>query len=131
MPKEVLLIFQSLSGNADPADPSHVVSPDVDFDEHFGGSPDLNWITGTESTIAGWSGESLNSLAVGFTVGAPLSDNLNLAVGYAATVNDNDSGDLEIDGFRVSLVYNWQRLFRGIKKLEERRLLDKLGRQKR
>ena len=90
-----------------------------DFTDHFWGSFDLSWMTGGESTIAGRTGEALDNLAVGFTVGTPLTESLQLTLGYAATVNDSDPTDLRMDGFRVSVVYGWHRLLEGIKRLGE------------
>ena len=90
-----------------------------DFTDHFWGSFDLSWMTGGESTIAGRTGEALDNLAVGFTVGTPLTENLQLTLGYAATVNDRDPTDLRMDGFRVSFVYGWHSLLEGIKRLRE------------
>ena len=35
-----------------------------------------------------------------------------------ATVNDDDDDDLQLDGFRISLVFGWHSLVEGMKRLE-------------
>lgn len=89
-----------------------------DFTEHLWGSLDAAWFTGGEATIDGVSGDSLNNFAVGLTVGYQINDNLGLTFGYKTTINDNDPGDLQMDGFMVSLVYGWHPLIEGSKRLK-------------
>jgi hypothetical protein len=89
-----------------------------DFTETFWGSLDAVWYSGGESTIAGLSGEELNALALGFTLGYTINDNLTLTAGYTATVDDGP-GDLDLGVFRINLIYGWHPLFQGIGRLED------------
>ena len=89
-----------------------------DFTEHFWGSLDTTWFTGGKSSISGVSGNSLNNLGVGFTLGYQITDSLSLTAGYMATVNDNGPGDLRMDGFRISLTYGWHKIVEGQKRLK-------------
>ena len=89
-----------------------------DFTEHFWGSLDAAWYYGGQASINGVSGEKLNNLGVGLTLGYTINDNLNLTVGYKSTVNDSAPGDLRMDGFMVSLVYGWHPLIEGMKRLK-------------
>ncbi|HQR46082.1 MAG TPA: transporter [Thermoanaerobaculia bacterium] len=76
------------------------------------------WYTGGKATIGGVPGEKLNNLAVGATVGYQINDNLGVTVGYKSTVNDRAPGDLQMDGFLVSVVYGWHSLVEGAKRLK-------------
>jgi hypothetical protein len=87
-----------------------------DFTETFWGSLDAVWYNGGESTIAGLSGEELNALALGFTLGYQVNSNLMLTAGYTATVDDGP-GDLDLGVFRINLIYGWHPLFQGIDRL--------------
>ncbi len=89
-----------------------------DFTPTFWGSLDAVWYNGAESTIAGLSGGSLNAVAVGFTLGYQINDNLMLTGGYTATVGDGP-GDLDLGVFRVNLIYGWHELFEGIGRLSK------------
>ena len=89
-----------------------------DFTEHFWGSVDTTWMTGGKSTVGGISGDSLNNLGVGFTLGYQINDNISLTAGYMATVNDCDPGDLRMDGFRISFTYGWHKIVEGQKRLK-------------
>ena len=89
-----------------------------DLTETLWGSLDSTWVTGGKSSIDGDSGDSLNNLGVGFTLGYQISDNLSLTAGYMATVNDNGDTDLEMDGFRISLTYGWHKIVEGQKRLK-------------
>ncbi|HRI15964.1 MAG TPA: transporter [Verrucomicrobiota bacterium] len=89
-----------------------------DFTERFWGSLDSTYLAGGKSTVGAVSGDSLNSVGVGFTLGYQINDNLSLTVGYMATVNDGSQGDLQLDGFRVSLTYGWHRIVEGQKRLK-------------
>lgn len=89
-----------------------------DFTEHFWGSLDTTWIVGGTSSIDGVSGDSLNNLGIGFTLGYQINDNLSLTAGYMATVNDSAPGDLQMDGFRLSLTYGWHKIVEGQKRLK-------------
>jgi len=90
-----------------------------DFTEHFWGSLDAAWYYGGQASINGVSGEKLNNLGVGLTLGYTVNDNLNLTFGYKSTVNDSAPGDLRMDGFMVSLVVGWHPLLEGSKRLKE------------
>jgi hypothetical protein len=89
-----------------------------DFTERFWASLDGTWMAGGTSTIDGVSGKALNNLAVGFTLGYQITDNLSLTAGYMATVNDNAPTDLRMDGFRLSLTYGWHKIIEGQKRLK-------------
>jgi hypothetical protein len=89
-----------------------------DFTEHFWASLDGVWVTGGESSINGQAGSSLNNIGVGYTFGYQMNDNIQLTLGYAATVNDSDPEDLKMNGFSISFVYGWHKLVEGIKRLE-------------
>jgi len=89
-----------------------------DFTETFWGSLDTTYLAGGKSTISGVSGDSLNSLGVGFTLGYQINDNLSLTAGYIATVNDSKPTDLKMDGFRISLTYGWHKLVQGMNRLK-------------
>ena len=89
-----------------------------DLMERIWVSADMNWIYGGKSTLDGVEGESLNSISVGFTLGVHVNDNLQLTAAYTTTVNDNDDDDLQLDGFRLSLVFGWHSLVEGMKRLE-------------
>ena len=75
-------------------------------------------MTGGKSSMNGVSGDSLNNLGVGFTLGYQINDNLSLTAGYMATVNDSDPTDLRMDGFRISLTYGWHKIVEGQKRLK-------------
>ena len=89
-----------------------------DFTERLWGSLDLAWYNGGKATINGVSGDKLNNLGVGFTLGYQVNDNLNLTFGYKSTVNDNAPGDLKMDGFMITLVYGWHPLIEGSRRLK-------------
>ncbi|MDH5282834.1 MAG: transporter [Gemmatimonadota bacterium] len=88
-----------------------------DFAKHLWGSLDATWITGGAATIDGVAGDELNNIAVGYTLGYQINDNLSATLGYMATVNDSDPGDLQLDGFRFSVVFGWHPLIEGMKRL--------------
>ena len=50
--------------------------------------------------------------------GTRLIDNLQLTASYTATVNDNDDDDLQMDGFRLSIVFGWHPLIEGMNRLQ-------------
>jgi hypothetical protein len=88
-----------------------------DFTETFWGSLDANWMTGGKSTVDGQAGESIDSLKIGFSVGTPLTEHLQLTIAYAASVNDSAPDDLRMDGFQVSLIYGWHKLIEAMGRL--------------
>jgi len=89
-----------------------------DFTEHFWGSADSTYMSGGKSVVDGVSSSSLNNLGVGFTLGYQINDNISLTAGYMSTVNDNDPGDLRMDGFRISFTYGWHTVVEGQKRLK-------------
>jgi hypothetical protein len=90
-----------------------------DLTEDFWVSFDTTWVVGGKSTIDGVDGSSLANLGIGLTLGYQLTDNLGLTGGYMATVNDDDSDDLRMDGFRISLTYGWHKIVEGQKRLKK------------
>ena len=89
-----------------------------DFTERLWGSLDLAWYYGGQSTINGVSGEKLNNLGVGLTLGYQVNDNLGLTFGYKSTINDSGPGDLKMDAFMISLVYGWHPMIEGMRRLK-------------
>jgi hypothetical protein len=59
----------------------------------------------------------LKNLGVGLTLGYTINENLNLAVGYKSTVNDNGPTDLRMDGFMITLVFSWHPTIEGMRRL--------------
>jgi hypothetical protein len=90
-----------------------------DFTEHLWGSLDGTWFKHGETTIDGVSGDTLNNVAVGLTLGYTINENLNLTFGYKSTVNDNDPQDLQMDGFMITLVSGWHPIIEGARRLKE------------
>ena len=88
-----------------------------DFTEHFWGSLDTVWITGGKSTINGQSGSSLDNIGLGYTLGYQITENIQFTFAYAATINDSDPGDLQMDGFRISFIFGWHPLIEGMGRL--------------
>jgi hypothetical protein len=89
-----------------------------DFTETAWGSLDFAWYNGGKATIDGVSGEKLDNMGLGITLGYQVNDNLNLTVGYKSTLNDDDPEDLSMDMFMVTLVYGWHPLIEGSKRLQ-------------
>jgi len=89
-----------------------------DFTEHMWGSLDLAWYNGGKATVNGVTGEKLNNVGVGFTLGYQVNSNLGLTFGYKSTINDNGPGDLKMDVFQISLVYGWHPLIEGMNRLK-------------
>ena len=89
-----------------------------DFAEKFWGSVDTTWVTGGKSSVDGASGDSLNNLGVGITLGYQINDNISLTAGYMATINDSEPTDLKMDGFRISFTYGWHNIVEGQKRLK-------------
>jgi outer membrane putative beta-barrel porin/alpha-amylase len=90
-----------------------------DFTEKLWGSFDGAWYKGGQASIDGVEGEELNNLGFGLTLGYQLNDNLGLAFGYKSTVNDSAPGDLQMDGFTVTLISGWHSLIEGARRLEK------------
>ena len=90
-----------------------------DFTEHFWGSLDAAWYYGGKASVNGVSGEKLNNLGLGLTLGYKINDNMNLTFSYKSTVDDNGAGDLQMDGFMFSFVYGWHSIIEGMQRLKE------------
>jgi len=112
--------FATQTGQTLSTDPMFQVEAHVtrDFTEHFWGSLDATYMGGGESSINGVGGDSMSTLGVGFTVGYQINDNLSFTAGYMSTVNDSDPGDLQMNGFRLSLTYGWHKIVEGQKRLK-------------
>lgn len=89
-----------------------------DFTDRAWGSLDGVWYTGGQATVDGVEGEKLDNLGVGFTLGYQINDSLALTFGYKSTVNDSAPGDLQMDGFMISLVSGWHPLVEGARRLK-------------
>ncbi len=89
-----------------------------DFTENFWGSLDVAWYSGGQSSIDGVEGSKLDNIGMGFTLGYPMNDNLQLTLGYKSTLDDNGPGDLRMDQFMVTLVFGWHPLIEGSKRLK-------------
>jgi hypothetical protein len=90
-----------------------------DLTEHFWGALDGTWYYGGKASINGVSGEKLNNLGFGLTLGYQINDNLNLTLGYKSTVNDHASGDLRMDTFMFTFVFGWHPLLEGARRLKD------------
>lgn len=88
-----------------------------DFHKDFWGSVDMNYMAGGKSSINGQSGDDLDMLGMGFTLGYQINDNIQLTAGYLATINDSAPTDLRLDSFKLSLVFGWHPLIEGMKRL--------------
>jgi hypothetical protein len=88
-----------------------------DFHTHLWGSADLNYVSGGKSSINGVSGENLDMLGLGFTLGYNINENIQVTAGYMATVGDSEPTDLSMDSFKLSLVFGWHPLVEGMKRL--------------
>jgi len=89
-----------------------------DFMERSWGSLDVTSYTGGKATIDDVEGKALNNLGVGGTLGYQVNENMQLTASYSSTVNDNDSEDLKMDSFRVTLTYGWHSLVEGMRRLK-------------
>ncbi len=90
-----------------------------DFTSSFWGSLDLVKISGGKSTINGVPRSSVDSTTFGYTLGYQVNNNMQFTFAYMATLNDSDPGDIQLDGFQISLVYGWHRLIQGMERLGE------------
>lgn len=88
-----------------------------DFHKDLWGSIDVNWVSGGKSSLNGHNGEDLDMVGVGFTLGYNINENIQLTAGYLASVSDSDPTDLQMDMFKVSLVFGWHPLVEGMKRL--------------
>lgn len=88
-----------------------------DFHQDLWGSVDMTLLSGGQSSIDGQSGEDLDMLGLGFTLGYHINDNIQLTAGYLASINDSAPTDLRMDIFKLSLVFGWHPLVEGMKRL--------------
>jgi hypothetical protein len=88
-----------------------------DFMERLWGSFDVISFSGGKATIDGVAGTSLSNLGMGATLGYQINDNMQMIISYNSTINDNNSEDLKMDGFRVTLLYGWHKLIEGMRRL--------------
>jgi hypothetical protein len=89
-----------------------------DFTENFWGSFDTVWFAGGKATIDGVAGKSRNNLGLGLTLGYKINDNLGLTFGYKSTINDNSPDSLRLNQFMASLVFGWNKIVEGTKRLK-------------
>jgi hypothetical protein len=90
-----------------------------DFTERLWGALDAAWYKGGKSSIDGGEGSELNNVALGFTLGYQINENLSLTFGYKSTIKDSDPGALQLDGFMVSFVAGWHSLVEGARRLKD------------
>jgi hypothetical protein len=90
-----------------------------DFTESLWGGVDYTWYKGGKATIDGVSGDALNTMGVGFTLGYQVNSNLGLTAGYKSTINDNGPTDMKMDIFMITLTYGWHPMIEGMKRLKE------------
>jgi hypothetical protein len=89
-----------------------------DFTANAWGALDFVWYYGGKATVNGVSGEKLNNMGLGFTLGYQVNTNLALTFGYKSTINDSGPGDLRMDAFMVSLVFGWHPMIEGMRRLK-------------
>jgi len=89
-----------------------------DLTDRFWTSLDGAWYTGGQATVDGVKGTKLDNLGVGLTFGYQINDSLGLTVGYKSTINDGAPGDLQMDGFMISLVSGWHSIIEGARRLK-------------
>jgi hypothetical protein len=89
-----------------------------DFTDRLWGSLDSVWYTGGKASVDGVEGEELDNLGVGLTLGYQINDSLGLTFGYKSTINDSAPGDLQMDGFMISLVSGWHPIIEGARRLK-------------
>ena len=88
-----------------------------DFHKDLWGSFDMTWVTGGKATLDGVSGEELDMLSAGFTLGYHINENLQFTTAYAASINDSDPTDLRMDTFMMTLMFGWHPLIDGMNRL--------------
>jgi len=89
-----------------------------DFITNFWGSLDAGYYVGAKATIDTVEGEKLNNVAIGLTLGYHINDNIQATFGYMATINDKNAGDLQLNGFRFSILCGWHKVIEGMKRLK-------------
>lgn len=90
-----------------------------DFTENVWGGVDYTWYKGGKATIDGVSGDELNTMGVGFTLGYQVNSNLGLTTGYKSTINDDGAGEMKMDMFMITLTYGWHPMIEGMRRLKE------------
>jgi hypothetical protein len=90
-----------------------------DFTEHLWGSFDGSYFYGAQASINGVQAKKTDNLALGFTLGYQINDNLGLTVGYKSTLHDNAPDKLKMDRFMVSLVFGWHPLVEGMRRVKK------------
>jgi hypothetical protein len=88
-----------------------------DFMERMWGSLDAISYSGGKATIDGVEGDALSNIGIGGTLGYQVNDNMQLTFSYLSTINDNNTEDLKMDGFRITLLYGWHPLVEGMRRL--------------
>ncbi|HTT23702.1 MAG TPA: transporter [Candidatus Sulfotelmatobacter sp.] len=89
-----------------------------DLTDHFWASFDTAWYTSGKASINGVEGNKRNDVALGFTAGYQINDNLGLTVGYKSTINDSAPNALRMNQFMVSVVYGWHKIIEGSKRMK-------------
>ncbi len=89
-----------------------------DFTTNFWASFDTAWYNGGKASINGVPGKSLNNVGLGFTLGYKLNDNLAFTAGYKSTINDGAPDALRMNQFMVSIVYGWNKMVEGTKRMK-------------
>jgi len=89
-----------------------------DLTDRLWTSLDGAWYNGGQASIDGVKGEKLDNLGVGLTLGYQINDDLGLTIGYKSTINDSAPGDLQMDGFMISLVSGWHSIIEGARRLK-------------
>ena len=89
-----------------------------DFHKDLWGAFDMTWVTGGKATLDGVTGEALDMLSAGFTLGYHINENLQFTAGYSASINDSAPTDLRMDTFMMTLVFGWHPLIDGMNRLK-------------
>lgn len=90
-----------------------------DFAERIWGALDVISMSGGKATIDGNEGSALSNIGVGGTMGYKVNENMQLTLSYSSTVNDQEPEDLNIDGFRFTLIYGWHQMVEGMRRLKQ------------
>jgi hypothetical protein len=105
------------------SDPLFVLEGHItrDLTESFWGSFDVLYMNGAKPTATRSSlavtGKSIDSAGVGVTFGYQITDNLQLAASYFATVGDGGPQDMRRDELRFSITYGWHKLLEGMRRI--------------